>query len=376
MINDSSTPPSKPTVLIVDNERLNVHLLQAMLKKGGFATIPAYSGVECRELAAARKPDIILLDIVMPGENGFETCEKLKQDPETTDIPIIFISSMGDVDTKVKGLSIGAVDYITKPFEIAEVQTRIRLHLRLSMAYRALIREQAEKLKLIQNAQQAILVRPEEMPEARFAVAYQAHQEAGADFYDVAAVGEGITAYFVADISGHDLGASYLSSMLKALFSQNATPMYTPAETVRIMNTVLASVLPAETYGTACYLHLNRQQGSLTYLSAGHPPSIRVRDGQARLLEAKGDVLGAFEKAYYEPATHKTAPGERIFLYTDGLIEGFGANRMHRKQGLEALRLQCEETAGMPLSEAVEAIMARIGDEKAQDDLLLLGLEV
>ncbi|MFW5838242.1 MAG: PP2C family protein-serine/threonine phosphatase [Desulfovibrionaceae bacterium] len=376
MITDTPEAPKKPTVLIVDNERLNVHLLQAMLKKGGFSTLPAYSGQEGREIAKAEKPDIILLDIVMPGENGFETCEKLKQDPDTTDIPIIFISSMGDVDTKVKGLSMGAVDYITKPFEIAEVQTRIRLHLRLSLAYRALIREQAEKLKRIQDAQQAILLRPEDAPEARFAVAYHAHQVAGADFYDVAAIGEGITAYFVADMSGHDLGASYLSSMLKALFSQNASPMYTPQETLRIMNTVLASVLPAEMYGTACYLQLNRQQSTMTYLSAGHPPSIRVQSGKASLLEANGDVLGAFEKAYFEPVTRKVTPGERIFLYTDGLIEGFGASRMHRAQGLEALCSLCVDSADRPLPEAVEAVMSRFHGETAQDDLLLLALEV
>ncbi|MDK2957365.1 MAG: phosphoserine phosphatase RsbU/P [Desulfovibrionales bacterium] len=373
---DSSGALKKPTVLIVDNERLNVHLLQAMLKKGGFATLPAYSGVEAREIAKAEKPDIILLDIVMPGENGFQTCEKLKQDPDTTEIPIIFISSMGDVDTKVKGLSIGAVDYITKPFEIAEVQTRIRLHLRLSMAHQALVREQAEKLRRLHAAQQAILVRPEDIPEARFAVSYLSVQEAGADFYDVATIGEGITAYFVADISGHDLGASYLSSMLKALFSQNASPMYTPLETLRIMNTVLASVLPPEMYGTACYLHLNRQQASMTYLSAGHPPGIRVRSGEASLLDAQGDVLGGFETAYFEPVTMKVDPGERIYLFTDGLIEGFGANMMHRAEGVDILCSHCVNASGMALAEAVPWIMSQVASKNAQDDLLLLGLEV
>jgi sigma-B regulation protein RsbU (phosphoserine phosphatase) len=152
--------------------------------------------------------------------------------------------------------------------------------------------------------------------------------------------------------------------------------MYTPLETLRIMNTVLASVLPPEMYGTACYLHLNRQQSSMTYLSAGHPPCIRVRSGEASLVDAQGDVLGGFETAYFEPIVLRVDSGERIYLFSDGLIEGFGANAMNRAEGLNILCSYCLKASDMALTEAVPWIMSEVAPKKAQDDLLLLGLEV
>ncbi|HVN23154.1 MAG TPA: response regulator, partial [Syntrophorhabdales bacterium] len=134
------------TVLIVDDVAVNVRLLEAIFKKEGFLTLTADSGPACREQARTARPDLILLDIMMPDESGFETCAKLKADPATTDIPVIFISAMDDSKSKVKGLSLGAFDYVTKPFDKDEVLARARLHIKLKQAYDAVAREQASKL--------------------------------------------------------------------------------------------------------------------------------------------------------------------------------------------------------------------------------------
>ncbi|MFW5735416.1 MAG: response regulator, partial [Oceanidesulfovibrio sp.] len=108
-----------PTILVVDDEILNATLLDAMLAEAEFKTIVATSGPEAREYVKSKRPDLILLDIMMPEEDGFETCRLLKQDPDTMDIPIIFISALSSVKSKVAGLELGAVDYISKPFETA-----------------------------------------------------------------------------------------------------------------------------------------------------------------------------------------------------------------------------------------------------------------
>ena len=121
----------------------------------------------------------------MPGESGFETCGKLTADPATTDIPIIFISGLDDVENKVKGLKLGAVDYIAKPFAKEEVLARVKIHIRQRRATRALLAQQAAKLAQIRDAQRAILVSPDDVPEARFAISYVPVLEAGGDFYDV-----------------------------------------------------------------------------------------------------------------------------------------------------------------------------------------------
>ena len=98
------------TVLIIDDIPLNISLLAAMLRNAGYQVISALSGREGRLLALKEQPDIILLDITMPGEDGITTCRILKADPRTTDIPVIFISAVDSIDIKVSGFTNGAVD--------------------------------------------------------------------------------------------------------------------------------------------------------------------------------------------------------------------------------------------------------------------------
>ncbi|HMK65401.1 MAG TPA: response regulator, partial [Thermodesulfobacteriota bacterium] len=211
----------KPSVLIVDDNAVNRMVLEAIFVKEGFQIYSAEDGPGGRSLAQTRSPDLILLDIMMPGESGFDTCRILKRDPTTSDIPIIFVSSLVDVKEKVMGFSLGAVDYITKPFERLEILARARLHIKLKKAYTLQIEAQSARLKQLQAAQKAILIQPEECPDAGFAVYYKPFHEVGGDFYDVLRGGEDIFDYFVADISGHDLGACLPTSALKALLINN-----------------------------------------------------------------------------------------------------------------------------------------------------------
>jgi len=368
-----------PRVLVIDDESINVMVLRGMLQAAGFETLFAEDGPSGRALAAREKPDIILLDIMMPAENGFETCRKLKQDPLCTDIPIIFISALSDVDNKVRGLETGAVDYITKPFEKAEVMARIRLHLKLRIAHNAIIESQAARLRQIAEAQQSILVRPQDHPEAQFAIKYVPILEAGGDFYDVFPAGARSFCYFVADISGHDLGASFVTSSLKALVRQNSGPLYTPTETMKNINSVLKTILQDGKYLTAqaCYLHRGFQQ--LTVTNAGHPPAIYVdNQGAAEFLLAEGDILGAFDTVCLEPITRRVQKGDRLYLFTDGLTERFDANRQSRSLGEETLLSLCQDSQNLPLDQAVENIVQSIvGPHSTQeDDLVLMGVEV
>jgi sigma-B regulation protein RsbU (phosphoserine phosphatase) len=368
-----------PRILIVDDELINVETLAWMLKEAGFTPLRASSGPMGRAIAAAEQPELIILDIVMPGESGFETCVQLTADPATTDIPIIFISGLDDVDNKVRGLKLGAVDYIAKPFAREEVLARVKIHIRLRRGLRALLAEQAAKLAQIRDAQQAILVAPGDLPQARFAVRYLPALEAGGDFYDVFPWSEAVMVYFVADISGHDLGASFVTSSLKALVRQNANPLYTPVETLKNMNSVLTSFLRDGMHLTASLLFLNRSRTRLTLVSAGHPPPILVTTaGETELLACEGDVLGVFESVQCGQLDRAVAAGDRLYLYTDGLIEGFGPSARGRAQGLDALVAACRAAAGQPLEQAVAAVSAAMqpAGGNPQDDVVLMGIEV
>lgn len=368
-----------PRVLIVDDETINVETLAWMLKEAGFTPLCASSGPMGREMAAREQPELIILDIMMPGESGFETCTLLTADPATTDIPIIFISGLDDVENKVRGLRLGAVDYVAKPFAREEVLARVKIHIRLRQGLTALLAGQAAKLAQIRDAQQSILVSPADLPEARFAVRYVPALEAGGDFYDVFPWSDAVTVYFVADISGHDLGASFVTSSLKALVRQNANPLYSPVETLKNMNSVLTTFLRDGMHLTAALVFLNRARSLLTLVSAGHPAPILVsRTGEVELLAADGDVLGVFEAIQCGRIERAVSPGDRVYLYTDGLIERFGQAGRGRGQGLAALLAACLGASSLPLDAAVDAIANATldGAGRPEDDVVLMGIEV
>ncbi len=121
----------KPRVLVVDDERSNINILGNLLVPECEVLVATDGESALSRASAPASPDIILLDVMMPGMDGHEVCRRLKTDPATRDIPVIFISAMGEEDDEALGLKIGAVDYITKPFSPAILKMRIRTHVEL-----------------------------------------------------------------------------------------------------------------------------------------------------------------------------------------------------------------------------------------------------
>lgn len=136
----------KNTILVVDDDPVNVSLLVHTLQNSGFNTLTAGNGEQAIEQARQNKPHLILLDAMMPGITGFETCARLKQDPRTKEIPVIFITALAEAEDKVTGLRAGAVDYITKPFHPEEIVARVNTHLTVANLQRRL-REQNKQLQ-------------------------------------------------------------------------------------------------------------------------------------------------------------------------------------------------------------------------------------
>lgn len=122
---------STPKILIVDDNPTNLKVLSDALRDQGWTMLVATDGESAIEQVDYVLPDLILLDVMMPGIDGFETCRQLKANPRTQRLPIIFMTALSDTVDKVKGLELGAVDYITKPFQHEEVLARIKLHLNL-----------------------------------------------------------------------------------------------------------------------------------------------------------------------------------------------------------------------------------------------------
>ncbi|MGD1937200.1 MAG: response regulator [Cyanophyceae cyanobacterium] len=146
-------------VLIVDDNPTNLGVLSDVLARAGWEVSVAKSGQKALDRCQLIQPDLILLDVMMPGIDGFETCIRLKDDAHTQDIPVIFMTALSDVENKVRGLELGAVDYITKPFQQGEVLARAQTHLRL---YRLQQQVKQNNIELEERVQQ----RTRELEEA------------------------------------------------------------------------------------------------------------------------------------------------------------------------------------------------------------------
>ncbi|NEQ33763.1 MAG: response regulator, partial [Leptolyngbya sp. SIO4C5] len=143
------------TILVVDDTPTNLDVLFDFLSNAGFKVLFAEEGESAIAKANYAKPDLILLDILMPGIDGFETCRRLKQNEATAAIPVIFLSALTETSDKVQGFALGAVDFITKPLQYEEVLARVKTHLRLQELTQQLQTQNAELAQEVQERQQA-----------------------------------------------------------------------------------------------------------------------------------------------------------------------------------------------------------------------------
>ena len=133
-------------ILVVDDDKFNVALLRDLCESAGYQVIEANTGEDAIQKAIDNSPDLVLLDIMMPGKDGFEVCKELRADENTSGLPIIIVTALDDLESKVKGIELGADDYVTKPFRLFELQQRIRTAIE-TRRYRLQLRNAEEQLR-------------------------------------------------------------------------------------------------------------------------------------------------------------------------------------------------------------------------------------
>ena len=143
-LSDLMAPQFKSRILVVDDISKNLQVVGTILRNEGYHVMPATSGLQALERVSAQPPDLILLDLMMPEMDGLEVCSRLKADPLTRQIPVIFLTASNEMEHLMKGFEAGAVDYITKPFNAPELLARVRTHLELKHA-RERLREMNEE---------------------------------------------------------------------------------------------------------------------------------------------------------------------------------------------------------------------------------------
>jgi two-component system, sensor histidine kinase and response regulator len=168
----SSSNFSSGSILVVDDTPVNLRLLMTVLTTEGYKIRPCSSGRQALATARVNPPDLILLDILMPGMDGYEVCKYLKSDDRTRDIPVIFLSALDEVFDKIKAFELGGVDYITKPFQVPEVIARVRTQLILCQQQKQL----REQNSLLQNSNRELARSNEELEQFAYTVSHDLQQ--------------------------------------------------------------------------------------------------------------------------------------------------------------------------------------------------------
>lgn len=389
----------RPHVLVVDDALANRKVLTAILRKAEIGYEEAKDGFEAIAAFARKKPDLVLLDVMMPGMDGFEVCRKLKADPASADVPVIFLSALSDAPDRVRGLEAGAEDYVGKPFSPGEVLARVRTHLRLremAESLRRLNREllewQArlrEDLKAAGEVQRMLLpssARPRELGGSA-AWLFEPCASVGGDILNVFPIGARHVGIYVLDVSGHGVSAALVSaSVAQALtpqFGIVAAPGPSGPEPVApaAVMAELERRYPLELfdkYFTLAYVLLDRTTGELAYSFAGHPPGLLLRSsGAFELLSEGGGFVGLGLDIPFEEGRTVLVPGDRLCLYSDGVTEHETA--AHALFGVERLQVLLEGTRTLPVEEVCERVaadLAEFGQGAAfRDDVSFLAFE-
>lgn len=317
-------------ILVVDDTIANIQILNEIFQDE-YQIFFATSGSTGIEVAQREFPDIILLDVMMPEMDGYETCRILKSDPATSPIPVIFVTAMGEEEDETRGLDAGAIDYITKPISPPIVKARVRNHLELKLG-----RDLLEKVGRELAGKNAILekervlayrlldkILPESiiLPGFSTAVFFRPSADIGGDFFDGWLDGD--RAHFlVGDISGHSISAALFMAVCKGLFLTIGKGKSDPAEIIAEANRTLIKMLSESgMYLTLIYLVCDRGKQTLKAASAGHNPAYIYNSSAMARIEATGPPIGWDMDDVWTVSEYQISAGDKILLYTDGLTE-------------------------------------------------------
>ncbi|HTN70627.1 MAG TPA: SpoIIE family protein phosphatase [Methylomirabilota bacterium] len=384
-------------VLVVDDNPDKRYLLSRILE-GNFHVIQAENGRKALAMIEENQPDVVLLDVLMPGLDGFEVCRRMKADPKIASIPVLFVTVLNHNETRVEGLELGGEDFISWPVNPSELVARIKARVRASRPLgqlRSVVQEQSRLLEVERQRdaatqyelEQARLVQQRFVtsvfPQGRgleFADRYRPSRQVGGDLFDVVPVDSCELALLMADISGHGVPAALLTSVTKVLFRTGVEQCSEPAKFLRWLNRQISSYLATGEFLTVFVGSWNAKTHIFSYTGAGHPPALVVApDGkQVERLHVSQGIVGIMPDGNFPQRNLELKCGQRLICYTDGITEGI--NREQQIFGEERLADACARYAAVPLKTMVESVFEELdafsNGEIQNDDQALLALEV
>jgi sigma-B regulation protein RsbU (phosphoserine phosphatase) len=392
----------KEKILIVDDNIVNRKLLFGILQKEGYELLEAPDGEEAIKAAVRFLPDLILLDIMMPKKDGYEVCKELKSDNRFKAIPIVFLSAKAEVEDKIRGLELGAADYVTKPFDRGEVLARCRAQLkirdltkRLTLANQDLMEKQRlidEDLKAAAGIQRSLL--PQDYPDVdimNLAWKFMPCQSIGGDIFNLIRLDEHHWGIYMLDVSGHGVPAALVAVSVSQMMrskrglllkrSIDPPPYYEIVPPVEVLRR-LDEEYPIERFDkffTITYIILDASAKRIQYSNAAHPPPVLVSaEGTIEYLDKGGTIIGMGGVLPFEGGEKQLRSGDKLVIYTDGILEYQDKEGNFYGEGrffgvLKRLKAK-------PISTIMDGLMASAmdfgGNNEPQDDVSLFGIEI
>lgn len=386
---------TRPKILIVDDEPFNIDYLEQELEVDGCETIPVTNGQDALDKVESEHPDLILLDIMMPVMDGFEVLSRLKMNPSTRAIPVIVISASNDLPSVVRGIKLGAEDYLPKPFEPTLLHARItssleKKHLHdLEQRY---LEGLEREMDIAREIQRGFL--PAELPEVagwQIAAYFKAAHEVAGDFYDAFLLPSGDLVCVIGDVCGKGVGAALFMtlfrSLIRATFTTDASgsgrdmKTLSPAErlqhVIHFTNRYVAEThAEANMFATAFIGTFNPQDGTLTYANCGNdPPLLLGPGGVLATLRPTGPVLGAIPEASFAVKQIPMEKKDVLLAFTDGIPDALNLEEDYfgKERLLEILKGGV--TTAAALLQDIEIQLSQfIGTAEQFDDITALAV--
>jgi sigma-B regulation protein RsbU (phosphoserine phosphatase) len=368
-------------VLVVDDVKSNVDLLVETLR-GDYKLSVALGGEDALRSIARNRPDLVLLDIMMPDLDGYEICRRLRAVEATRELPIMFLSSLEDVHDKARGFEVGANDYLTKPFEILEVKARVRSLLK-AKSYAEAVKAAAERdLRIAREIQMGLL--PANVPAQIQGTGLDVHavlepaRQVGGDLFEVLRLAPDRLLVAVGDVSGKGIPAALFMAVTMTLLRNLARQGHAPEEILAQLNDELLAQNPRGMFVTLQCMMFDLAAGRVTCASAGHHGAVRIIPGDAPGLTftSAGRVLGLMPREEISSETQDLVAGETFVLFTDGVSEAFGPG--DDLFGEERLLAYLQESPGRCARETaigvLDAVRRHAAGAQQSDDITVVSI--
>jgi len=404
----STTQRPSSHLLVVDDNEGNRDMLSRRLRHEGYTVETAEHGRKALEVIKSQPVDLVLLDVMMPEMNGYEVLEQLKADRTWRDIPVIMISALGEIESVVRCIEMGAEDYLPKPFNPVLLRARVSASLekkRLRDIEQLYAQSMEKELKIGQKIQSSFF--PDLLPELpgwKIATYFQAANQVAGDFYDAfflsnrKAVG-----LVIADVCDKGVGSALFMALIRSLIrvfsgqthlcdtyiqgnQDRVEGIITPQETNIIdpTNALIAVALTNDyieqnhslmsMFATLFFGILDPETGLLSYINAGHEPLIVVGpDGVREDLQPTGPAVGMMLDAKFKIKQVQLEPGDILIGFTDGVTEARSpSGELFTKQRLRSILQQPASSASELLERIKASLFAYTDNAPQNDDITLL----